>query len=65
MWPSEDLQRRKAPEGGTASGRGLSRQQARQYLPGTADRAVEEEFGVRGDEASGVWGTDELPPDLT
>ena len=44
---------------------GLSRQQARQYLPGTADRVVDEEFGVRGDEASGVWGTDELPPDLT
>ena len=38
---------------------GLSRDQARYYLPGTGE-ATNTELGVRGDEASGVWGSDEL-----
>lgn len=42
---------------------GLSRDQARRYLPGTGDRATGEEHGLGGDEASGVWGSDELVPD--
>ncbi|MFT3861044.1 FUSC family protein [Micropruina sp.] len=38
---------------------GLSRDQARGYLPGTGAEASG--LRVRGDEASGVWGSDELP----
>jgi len=44
---------------------GLSRDQARYYLPGTGTEPTGDDSRVAGDEASGVWGSDELTAPLT
>lgn len=41
---------------------GLSRDQARHYLPGAGSEPTGTDSHVAGDEASGVWGSDELVP---